>query len=93
MTPEGRIKEAVKTILRARQGTYFFMPVQNGMGAPSVDFLGCNAGRFFAIETKAPGKKPTKLQERTLELIRTSGGKCFIIDSAESASELMEWLI
>ena len=28
-----------------------------------MDFLGCYRGRFFAIETKAPGKKPTLRQD------------------------------
>src|SRR5690606_41709217 len=68
MTPEGRVKEKVKALLR-RYGAYYFMPVQYGYGAPSVDFLVCHQGFFAAIETKAEGKKPTKRQALVLQEI------------------------
>lgn len=89
MTPEGRVKEAVKKVLK-RFGAYWHMPVMNGLGAPSLDFVGCFMGRYFAIETKAPGKKPTPRQEVTIETIRKAGGCCFVIDG--DVSMLEQWL-
>ena len=65
LTPEGKVKEQVKRLLRSHNA-YYFMPVQNGMGAPSLDFLICHNGNFLGVETKAPGKKPTKRQEVTM---------------------------
>lgn len=89
MTPEGKVKEAVKKVLKAH-GAYWHCPVQNGMGAPSLDFIGCFMGRYFGIETKAPGKKPTPRQELTIKAIEDAGGKVFVIDG--DCSELQRWL-
>ena len=89
MTPEGKTKVAVKAVLRAH-GAYWHCPVQNGMGAPSLDFICCFKGRYFAVETKAPGKKPTPRQEITISEIRDAGGKVFVIDG--DCSELDDWL-
>lgn len=89
MTPEGLVKERVKRMLKA-YGAYWHCPVQNGMGAPSLDFICCFKGRYFAVETKAPGKKPTPRQEITMQQIRDAGGKVFVIDG--DCSELEAWL-
>lgn len=64
-TPEGKLKDQVKAFLKER-GAYYHMPVQTGYGVPTLDFIGCCMGRFFAIETKAPGKKPTARQNLTI---------------------------
>ena len=91
MTPEGKVKAAVKKILDAADETYYHCPVQNGMGAPTLDFVGCSKGRYFAIETKAPGKKPTTRQEHTSEQMRAARGTVFIMDG--SAYEVLScWL-
>ena len=54
--------------------------------------LGCYRGRFFAIETKAPGKKPTLLQDVELRHVAESMGKTFVISGAEGLDELVAWL-
>tara|TARA_R110000868_G_C10645306_1_gene744468 strand:- start:217 stop:519 length:303 start_codon:yes stop_codon:yes gene_type:complete len=90
MTPEGKVKAVVKERLRCA-GAYYHMPVQNGMGAPTLDIVGSHLGRYFAIETKAPGGKPTPRQEDTIDRIRISGGKVFVIDGSDF-SELDKWL-
>lgn len=89
-TPEGKVKEKVKRVLRSH-GAYWHCPVQNGMGAPSLDFICCFHGLFFAIETKAPGKKPTPRQLLTIGEIKTTGGKVFVIDG--DTTELENWLV
>lgn len=89
MTPEGKTKNLVKDVLKAH-GAYWHCPVQNGMGAPSLDFICCFNGRYFAVETKAPGKKPTLRQEITISEIEKAGGKVFVIDG--DCSELEQWL-
>lgn len=88
-TPEGKVKDSIKKTLK-NVGAYYFMPVQNGMGAPSLDFLGCFCGQFFAIEAKAPGKKPTKRQELTMGSMAATGGVVFVIDG--DLTELNNWL-
>lgn len=89
MTPEGRIKEAIKSELK-KLGVYYHMPVQNGMGKPTLDFVCCHQGYFFAIEAKAPGKKPTARQELTIAEMRRAGGKVYIVDSSYAIHEMVE---
>lgn len=89
MTPEGKVKAKVKELLK-RFGVYWHCPVQNGMGAPSLDFVCCVKGKFFAVETKAPGKKPTPRQETTIAEIQRAGGYVFVIDGELTALE--DWL-
>lgn len=79
-TPEGKLKAKVKTFLKER-GAYFFMPVPSGYGTPTLDFIGCYKGRFFAIETKAPGKKPTPRQEQTLKAMWMKGAEAIWSDN------------
>jgi hypothetical protein len=87
--PEAKVKREVKKQLKAL-GAYQYWPVTQGFGATTVDCLACLAGAFVAIETKAPGKKPTPLQLTTLERIRISGGISLVIDSVDMAKSLPE---
>jgi hypothetical protein len=70
------------------------MPVQNGMGEPALDFHVCHRGMYAAIETKAPGKKPTSRQMQTIRKVVASGGSVFVIDSANGTdlAQLIMWL-
>ena len=87
MTPEGKVKAAVKKVLLER-GAYFFMPVQMGYGKRTVDFLVCLDGRFIAIETKRKTEKARTFQEEILKEIRAAGGLTFVIDSVDDANTL-----
>lgn len=90
-TPEGRVKNEVKKQLKAL-GAYQFWPVQTGMGAKTVDCLACLQGQFVAIETKAPGRKPTPLQLVTLSCIAVARGLTLVIDSVDEAKKLPDLL-
>lgn len=97
MTPEGRVKHAVKRRLRGRAGAvWYYMPVQNGYGATGIpdficcaktvitpDMVGLEVGLFVAVETKAPGKlgELTANQQRQLAGIREAGGIAVAADS------------
>lgn len=92
-TPEGKVKDKVKRVLKAHgDGVYSFWPVQTGMGAKTVDCLVCAHGHYAAIETKAPGKKPTPLQDLTLRQVRAAGGATFVIDNVDGTGELEAFL-
>ena len=91
MTPEGKVKQRVKKLLDNAREMYYYMPVQTGRGARTLDFIGCHKGEFFSIETKAPGKKPTALQEYTARRMREAGGRVFVID--EDMGKLELWLL
>jgi hypothetical protein len=85
MTPEGKVKAAIKAWLK-KQDVWYYMPVQNGMGMMGIpDFIICWQGRFFAVECKAPGKRATvtPLQERNIRGIQASGGVAVVVTSLE----------
>ena len=84
-TPEGKVKDMIRVeMLVAFPFCYRFMPVQNGMGAPGLDFYYCVHGRFIAIEAKALGKSPTARQYDTIKEIKEAGGTTWVIDSREA---------
>lgn len=71
---------------------WYYMPVQSGMGMSKIaDFVGQYKGRFFAIETKAPGKKCTGLQELIGKNINTTGGFWCVVDSEKSMKTFLGW--
>lgn len=92
MTPEGRVKEAVKKYLNGI-GAWWYMPVSNGMGRVGCpDFLICYKGRFLAVETKAPGKRgnTTPNQDRELEGIKRADGLALVVDDVEQLKEMFD---
>ncbi len=91
MTPEGKVKALVKALLK-QHGAYYHMPVQNGMGKPSLDFVGCHQGGFFAVETKAGSKRMTERQEITAHEMEKAGGVVFLVNEVVGMNELTEWL-
>lgn len=90
-TPETKVKNKVKALLK-EHGAYWHCPVQNGMGAPSLDFICCHRGRYFGIETKAGNKKPTPRQETTINQIRLAGGLAFVVNEVSGLDDLEYWL-
>ena len=75
-----RVKAKVKKIL-LDLGAYYSMPVTGGYGNSGVpDYLVCHNGRFYGIECKANGGKPTALQLKHLDDIRKAGGVALVID-------------
>jgi hypothetical protein len=91
MTPEGKVKEAVKKVLK-KHCIWYFMPSANGYGKVGIpDIIACWEGRFFAIETKAPGKidNTTPNQDMQLAAIRSAGGWALVVDNATQVEEFI----
>jgi hypothetical protein len=85
MTPEGKVKAAVKKYLKER-AVWYCMPMGTGFGSSGVpDFLCCKNGLFIAIETKAPGKRgnTSVLQRQQIDSIHLAGGIAVVIDDVE----------
>lgn len=93
-TPEGRVKARLNKRLGEEFGSalYRFMPVQNGMGAPALDYFCCYKGLFIAIETKVPGKNLSPRQEITAKNIILAGGKVFVARDPREIELLIEEL-
>lgn len=82
MTPEGKVKEKIKQVLR-EHGAYYHMPVQNGMGKPSLDFIGCINGRFLAVEAKAERGSLTLRQKATIADMEAAGAFVLVIQGVD----------
>jgi alkanesulfonate monooxygenase SsuD/methylene tetrahydromethanopterin reductase-like flavin-dependent oxidoreductase (luciferase family) len=93
-TPEGRTKAKLRQLLAGYTGIYTYWPVPMGYGRTTLDVLGCYRGRFFSVETKADGKKPTLRQTTELNGIEKAMGRTFVIAGTTSPvlDELREWL-
>jgi len=94
MTPEGKVKDAVKKVLR-KHGVWYFMPMQNGFGVVGIpDFICCIDGHFFAVETKAPGKRDntTPNQQRVMREILEHGGFAIVADDAKQVEDYVIFL-
>ena len=92
-TPEGKVKRHVSGILKRAKEVYYFMPVQTGYGSPTLDYLGSSRGRAFAIETKAPGKKPTTRQLAIIREMEAAGMRVFVIAGHPNEYEALRlWL-
>jgi hypothetical protein len=100
MTPEGKVKAIIKKRLEER-GIYYHMPVQNGMGKPTLDFICCmpvkitpemvgeTVGLYLAIEAKAEGKEPTAIQTETMEAIEVAAGIALVVAGEKEAEKLL----
>jgi VRR-NUC domain len=88
MTPEAKVKHAIKRRLDSF-GAWYFMPVAGLLGRVGVpDFVGCLNGRFFAIEAKADNGRVTRIQQRCLDAIAAAGGTALVVQGVEAATAL-----
>lgn len=91
MTPEGKVKEKVKGLLKAN-GIWYTMPIgQTYCRQGSPDFLCCVRGMFVGIETKAGYGKPTAMQKEQMNCINESGGFTFCVNE-KNFDILKEWI-
>jgi Holliday junction resolvase len=93
LTPEAKVKVALKKILND-MGIWHFSPYQAGMGRAGIpDIIACYNGLFVAFECKAKGNKPTALQQREIDGIRTAKGLAFVVDenNVQDIKELLLW--
>ncbi len=91
MTPEGKVKQDVKKLLKSL-GIWYFMPMQNGFGVVGIpDFICCWGGKFLAVETKAPGKRgqTTANQDLRLQEICDNGGLSLVVDDVEQLAAFL----
>ena len=106
-TPEGEVKDAIKALLAlhkiypsSKAGAFLEgaqgwvnMPVKGSFGVSGIpDFHGHYRGLFFAVEAKAPGKKPTGFQALQIAAIKQSGGFVCVVDGPESLKLFETWL-
>lgn len=74
MTPESKVKAAVKKVAKGYSNVLYFMPITSGIGGVH-DFIFCVAGNFFTVECKADDGSVTPLQAKFAMDVITAGGK------------------
>lgn len=92
MTPEGKVKTAIKRYLKTVPGCWFFMPIGGPYSAHGIpDIVGCVNGLFFAIECKAPGRERTTTpnQQRVIAEIIENGGCAFVASDVETVKSVI----
>lgn len=84
MTPEGKVKERIKALLKSI-GAWYYMPVPTGFAGASVDFFVCWRGQFYAIEAKrADGRGTVSARQKdTLRAVAEAGGGTCVEDTLE----------
>lgn len=90
MTPEGKIVEYLKRQTKAAGGTTRKVSWVGHTGAPDQLVLLPDVAAF--VECKAPGKRPTKVQEREIARLKASGMEVFVVDSKESVDCMLYFL-
>lgn len=93
-TPEGEVKDVLRALLALYTPIHTYWPVPSGFGKATIDVIGCYRGRFFAVETKARGKKPTLRQEAVLQEIGMAMGRTFVMSGPQDPEfdRLRQWL-
>jgi hypothetical protein len=92
MTPEGKVKQVINSVLACYPESYVFMSVPFGYGPSTLDYLVCHYGRFVAIEAKKPGGIPTDRQDQILAQIQIAGGRTFVVDGPDKLAPLSLYL-
>jgi Holliday junction resolvase len=80
MHNEGDVKKVVKQVLNDTPDCWWFMPPANGYGRSGIpDFVGCQKGHMFAIETKFGTNTTTANQKRELQQLTAAGAEVWIV--------------
>lgn len=88
----GLVRDIRKMLEESFPGFYFKTHGGPYQRAGLPDIIGLHRGRFIGIEVKIPGEEDSlsKLQEKTLALIRSFGGVGFMTTSVKDTKHKMK---
>lgn len=106
MTPEGRVKSAIKKKLQeVAPDSFHFLPVSNGMGrhgipdfvccVPTVitpDMVGGAVGVFVGIEAKTHTGKISPLQHTCLDDIKDASGSALVVWGSDDVNKIDDYM-
>ncbi len=92
MLLEAKLTKKIKKHLESLKPDVWFYKSSDRYSSGIPDFVGCYKGKFFAIEVKAPGKKPRPLQQFVIDSIKKSEGSCIYVDSFTDFKNFIEGL-
>jgi hypothetical protein len=77
---------------RNRKGVAIQGAIMKGLGvrAGVSDILALHGGKFFALELKAPGGRPTEEQLRFIDDVRGQGGFTCVAEGLDQALRVLE---
>jgi hypothetical protein len=90
MAAEKNLDQAVERLLHQRRAWAVKI---HGAGVSRngiPDWLVCHLGHFLAIEDKAPGARPTKLQAYELEQIACAGGIAIVAHHVDDVRRALD---
>lgn len=90
MTPEGRLKKAIKALLDERGAFWSMIPGGAYAKVGDPDMVVCYKGRYIAIEAKTPTGKQSDWQKLRQEQITAAGGLYILARSVEDVKEVLE---
>jgi Holliday junction resolvase len=74
-----------------RRGAYVVNIHGAGIGRNGIaDRLACYRGRFLALELKAPGRRPTRLQQYELDQAANAGAITAVITNPDQATQILD---
>ena len=87
---EKTIEKQIRSYLDKRPNCWHLKTHGNMFQASGIpDIVGVDRGRFFGIEIKQPGKKPTEIQKYMLEQIGKAGGIQGVVTSTVEVINLL----
>lgn len=85
---ESEIEKKVSEYAKAKGWLVYKFVSPSQRGVPDKIFIG--GGDIYFIEFKAPGKKPTKLQDKVFNRIREELFEVYIIDDVATGKLLID---
>jgi penicillin-binding protein-related factor A (putative recombinase) len=86
-------KDAANVKIDTAHTGWFHMPVPAFQGVMGQnDYHGHYKGRYFGIETKAPTKDPTPLQQHQIQAINRTGAVSFVVRAVEDLMWVKTWM-
>ncbi len=90
MAKEKNITRAIMKRLRSEGAWIMKVHGSAYQTAGIPDIIGCYNGRMFAIEVKAPGKRPTLLQQETMMDLVRHGAAVGVATSVDEAMNIFD---
>ena len=82
------IEEYLRDQVKSKGGKAYKFVSPGNAGVPDRMIVLPGSEVFF-VELKAPGKKPTELQNKKIAALRTLGKDVFVADSKESVDKIL----
>lgn len=93
MPSEKNIQRSIIRWLNSQEIVWHVKTTQGGYGRAGIpDIIACVAGEFLAIEVKAPGGRPSKLQAHEILKIAKAGGMVVVTDNLDEVKQAVDML-